>query len=173
MVWITVDTLGAALAEKVDTCATLGAVVEGYGLDLACMDGAVAPSSWTGESHTRFLFPAYTAGDRRAAQYPDCGETSVLGAIREARGGAYLFGSDNSVLGDSGKDRCGLFRTVYTQGADRVWETSLLPSEIAPLPGEERPVDAAIDTFAHKVGAGGDVQIFLNFLEPEIGRAHV
>lgn len=163
---ITADTLSKAMADHVGLCSELQVLFGEYNLDLACMDGAVAPSSWTGESHTRFLFPQNTVGRRRAAQYPTCGDDSVLGTIRSATGGTYIFGTDNLILGDTGKDVCAIGRTVFTQGADQVFETSMAPGEIVPLPEEERPVHKAIDAFEAKVKSGGAIQMFFNALEP-------
>ena len=37
-------------------------------LGVGCLGGAVAPSSWTAESHTRFLWPEHLEGPTRAAQ---------------------------------------------------------------------------------------------------------
>ncbi|HNH48060.1 MAG TPA: hypothetical protein PKY30_13540 [Myxococcota bacterium] len=163
---ITVDTLSQAMANQVGLCAELQALVGDYGLDLACMEGAVAPSSWTGESHTRFLFPQNTIGKKRRLPEPPCGQESVLGSIRQGNGGYYIFGTDNLVLGDSSKEPCAWGRTAFTQGADKVWETSLGPEEMAPLPEEERPVDQALSSYETQVSKPHGLQMFLNFLEP-------
>ncbi len=163
---ITVDTLSKAMADQVGMCADLQALVGEYGLDLACMEGAVAPSSWTGESHTRFLFPQNYVGKKRRLAEPSCGDSSVLGDIRQKNGGFYIFGTDNLVLGDSGKESCGLNRSAFTQGADKVWETSLGPEEMAPLPEEDRPVHQAIGSYEAQVKSHHGIQMFLNFLEP-------
>lgn len=163
---ITVDTLSKAMADQVGMCADLQALVAEYGLDLACMEGAVAPSSWTGESHTRFLFPQNNSGKNRRLPEPPCRQESVLGSIRRENGGYYIFGTDNLILGDSGKDPCTLGHTAFTQGADKVWETSLSPREIVTVTESERPASGAIDTFERRLEHEAGIQMFVNFMEP-------
>lgn len=163
---ITVDTLSLAMANEVGLCTDLQALVGEYGLDLACMEGAVAPSSWTGESHARFLFPQNNIGKRRSLPEPPCGQDSVLGTIRKENGGFYIFGTDNLMLGDSSKEPCGWGHTAFTQGADKVWETALSPREIVGVAESERPVSGALDSFEKQLNSAHGVQMFLNFVEP-------
>src|SRR5687768_5033173 len=55
LVYWTIDTLGAYAAQQAGWCGKLRGVLAEYGLTAACYDDVVAPSSWTGESHTRLL----------------------------------------------------------------------------------------------------------------------
>lgn len=162
-----VDTLGKAMADTTDWCGRMTSITGDFGLDVSCLEGAVAPSSWTGESHSRFLWPQNTVGTKRANQQPDCGDPSVLQSIRDASGGTYIWGADNGMLSRSGKEVCSLFRTQFPQGSDVLWETTLHDYELPDVPEAERPVHHAIDDFSFEVGfSDRPVELFLNALEP-------
>lgn len=166
VIMFSIDTLGQSMADRTEFCGELQALFQEYDLELACLEGAISPSSWTGEAHTRLLWPQHMIGDKRAAQYPTCGDRSVLSTIAQSTGGRYLWGADNSVLGDSGKEQCGWFRTQFTQDVDGKWETPDDPTEVAVLAEADRPVHGAIDAFVKKVDNGDrGIAIFLNALE--------
>lgn len=167
VVVFSIDTMGQAMAERTGLCEDLQGLFAEYDLDLGCLRGAVSPSSWTGEAHTRVLWPQHLAGERRALQYPTCGDRSVLATIEAGAGGRHIFGADNSVLGDSGKEVCSPWRTSFTQGADARWETSEEPAEIVLVPEADRPAHAALDELERVLdGRERGVQLFLNAMEP-------
>jgi hypothetical protein len=165
VVVFTVDTLGLAMAHDRDWCGDLQGITADYGLDVACLDGGVSPSSWTGEAHTRLLWPQHLVGDRRALQTPECGTRSVLAELKHAIGGRYVWGSDNSVLAARGEDGCGL-TTGFSQDVDTFEQTSTELSGLADVPEADRPAHAAIDAFEGEVRKGGPVELFLNAIEP-------
>ncbi len=167
VVIFSVDTIGQAMANRTDMCGEMTALTANYGLDVACLDGAIAPSSWTGESHARFLWPQDIEGARRALQYPKCGDESVLGTIKDGTRGKYFYGADNSVLSGSGKDICGITRTQFTQDTDQEFETSLTTDKLVDVPEEDRPAHHAIDAFVDAIGpSSGASVLFLNAVEP-------
>ncbi len=167
VVVFSIDTLGQTMANQTGWCERVSAIMAEHGLDLACLSGAVTPSSWTGEAHTRMLWPENTTGSARKNQYPECGQPSVMETIRDSTGGTYIFGADNSVLSASGKESCELFRSVYTQGSDEMWETHMAATNLALVAEEDRPVAQAIEAFGRWLPQEErSVTLFLNTLEP-------
>ena len=166
VVYFSVDTLGQAMANETGWCARLTDLLGEYDLSLACVEGGVAPSSWTGESHTRMLWPQHMAGRLRANHYPECGEASVLEEISTATRGGYLFGADNGVLSSSGKGRCGAFRSLFTQGTDKRWETSTGAWQLPDIPEAERPAYEVISSYEDHIEKNTSVQLFVNAMEP-------
>lgn len=117
--WWTLETLSATDAELADVCGRIQEVATAEGFEATCLPGAVAPSTWTLESHVRLLWPEYNAGDLRVQQRPGSSSRSGLARIAAHHGGRYAFGSDNPVfdlwnpleVGDG---------TVWTLGAEYV-----------------------------------------------------
>jgi hypothetical protein len=165
LVYFTADTLSATAAKDTDWCGHLQAVVADYGLDLACVDGGVSPSSWTGEAHTRMLWPQHLDGALRRNEAPACETSSVLANVKDATDGYLLFGGDNSVLSSRGKEPCADGSTAFSQDADVYEETYLEVNELADVVEADRPVHATIDAFETRIAAGGSVQLFLNAVE--------
>lgn len=167
VVVFSVDTLGLTMANQTGWCERVTTIVGEHGLDLACLDGAVAPSSWTAESHTRVLWPQHTSGSRRRAESPECETPSVLETIRDSTGGVYLWGADNSVLSENEHNGCDWFRSGFTQGADESWETGLDSVKMPAVPEEDRPVTHAIEALERWLPhQDRSVTLFVNSVEP-------
>ena len=77
VVFFSIDTLGQTLANQTDLCGDMRGLSAFVGLSTACVEGGIAPSSWTGEAHTRLLWPMNRHGTARANQYPTCGQRSA------------------------------------------------------------------------------------------------
>ena len=123
VVW-TVDTLGAEAAQDTNWCGRLGEILAAHGRDVACLEGAISPASWTGEAHTRLLWPQHLAGELRPAERPACGARSVLETLSEAKGMDYLFGADNPVfrwLAPLGTDADCDGQEPWVQGTNASW----------------------------------------------------
>lgn len=166
VVLLSVDTLGQAAARDTDWCGHLTDLLGEYGLDVACLDGAVSPASWTGEAHTRILFPSHLQGSGRAEHAPLCGSIPLLGSVQVQIGGRYLFGSDNMVLSSSGMESCSLTETQWSQGTDRYDDTHEEPEVLAGIAEADRPVHHTLDAWEREVRGKGAVELFLNVLEP-------
>lgn len=166
VVLFSVDTLGATAAEATGWCGALGALLGEYGLDLACLDGGVSPGSWTGEAHTRVLWPQHMEGGGRALHAPACGVLPVLASVKAHVGGRYLWGSDNMVLSSSGMESCGGGETQWSQGTDRYDDTHEEPEVLMGIAEADRPVHHTLDAFAREVRGKGAVSLFVNALEP-------
>ncbi len=167
VVAFSVDTLGLTMANQTGWCSRVGEIVGDYGLDLACLDAAIAPSSWTAESHTRMLWPQQSTGDRRRDESPQCNTPSALETIRDSTGGVYLWGADNSVLSENEHNGCDWFRSGFTQGSDEVWETGLDSVKMPSVEEADRPVSLAIDAFERWLPYHDkSVTLFLNSVEP-------
>ena len=165
VVFWTVDTLGAIAAEETGFCGAVGAVAARHGLDTACLDRAVSTASWTGESHTRQLWPENGAGAGIHRGAPECGHRSVLAQIAQANRATYLVGLDNPFFENLAvADDCGDGRTSWTQDADQAW-TLDDDVDVEALPEADRPVHHAIDALLEVTGAGGNAVVFLNTYE--------
>lgn len=166
VVLLSVDTLGQAAARDTDWCGHLTDLFGEYDLTVACLDGAVSPASWTGEAHTRVLFPSHLQGSGRALHAPACGAVPLLGTVQAQIGGRYLFGSDNMVLSSSGMESCTLTQTQWAQGTDRYDDTHEEPEVLALIDEADRPVHHMLDAWEREVRSDGAVELFLNVLEP-------
>jgi hypothetical protein len=163
VVFITTDTLGYVAAEQTGWCARVRELAGAHGLDVACPEGAVAPSSWTAEVHSRLLYPQNLVGHGRYRSAPGCDEVSVFAHLAESNGGWYTFGADNPVLGYSSGPACSDGALAWHQGADEAW--SYLPTEAGPQPEADTPVHLAIDSLLAATGRGEPAIAFLNAYE--------
>lgn len=100
----TVDTLGATAADHAGWCDAIGAELAAYGLDGACVEGGVAPSSWSPESHTRLLWPSHAAGDERLRLTPSCESVGLLRVMADHVGGDSIVAIDNPLMSPDGRD---------------------------------------------------------------------
>lgn len=165
VVW-TVDTLSAIAAEETGFCGAIGAVAARHGLDVGCLDRAVSSASWTGESHTRLLWPENLAGSGVSRGAPACGDRSVLAQIAQAHGATYLVGLDNPFFENmSVADPCGGGTTTsWTQDADAAW-TLDQDVPVEDIPEEERPAHLAIEALLGHTAKGEPAVAFLNTYE--------
>lgn len=163
VVFFTTDTLGMAAAKASDWCGHLNSVLGAHGRDVACLEGGVSPSSWTGEAHTRLLWPSHLLGTKRAAIQPECGEASVHGTLAASLGAFSVWGADNEVLSNEGTTCQG--RSSWFQDSDVAYGTRELGTGLAGTPEEERPVGMAISDILAASAAGGPVVAFLNAFE--------
>jgi hypothetical protein len=163
LLYVVADTLGHAAATQGGWCARLQGLLGGYGLDLACIDGGLAPSSWTGESHVRMLFPQHLDGALRANLFPQCGEPSVLADVRAETGATYVFAAENNVLAAPDAD-CGDGTSSWSAGADAIYTTTKDTYGMALLPEEQKPAHDGISEILAVAPAGGVVAL-LNVME--------
>jgi hypothetical protein len=164
VVFWTLDTLGAKAAAETGWCERLGTIASAHGLDVACVDGGVPPSSWTGESHTRMLWPQSQVGARRSQGVPACDAQSALELVADARAGAWIFGADNSVFGSTSYAPCDDGRQSWLQRTDSGY---VLPegARTEGMVEAERPVHFAIDDALAQAATGESVSVFLNTFE--------
>jgi len=166
VVYWTVDTLSAPAAEETGFCGAIGLVAARYGLDVGCLDRAVSTSSWTGESHTRLLWPEHTVGEGARLGAPECGERSVLVQIASAHRASYHVGLDNPFFHNlSIADTCTDGSTPWTQGADAAWTIDQEKVVVEDVPEEERPAHLAIDALLAETATGRSAVAFLNTYE--------
>jgi hypothetical protein len=165
VVLFTLDTLGMRAAVEAETCARLAAVLEPSGLDVACLEGGVAPSSWTAESHTRLLWPQHAGVALSGTDEPGCGELSALGTLARALGGTYLFAADNPVLGHRDRVACPGGAPSWHQGADFAVDTVMGAGDWALADGAVRPADAGLDRLLAQTAQGGAAVALLNAWE--------
>lgn len=158
-----VDTLGATAAAETGWCEALSAQLARYGRDLACVPGGVSPSSWTGEAHTRILWPAHQAGELRREVAPACGASSVHGVLGEALGATVSWGADNMVLG--GEYTLCDGRPSWYQGADIAYATDRTGVDLAAIDEVDRPVARALDEVLGRIALGAPVVAFFNSFE--------
>jgi hypothetical protein len=156
-----VDTLGTTAAKQTGWCERIGEILAPYGRDVACPEGAVSPSSWTGEAHTRLLWPSHLQGELRSRVTPACGEPSLHGEIADATGAFVAWGADNRVLSALGDD-CG--ESSWFQDADVAYGTIAAPDPWL-VPEESRPVSRAIGDVLAETADGGAAVVFLNSVE--------
>jgi hypothetical protein len=166
VVYWTVDTLGTHAARVTDWCGFLRGVAGEHGLDAACLEGAVSPSSWTAEAHTRILWPEHRVGSHRARLSPACDAVSVFSALVDERGGRWLFGSDNPLFGfdAAGVATCGDSRS-WTAGSHAWWVAPGPIQASVQIPAEERAVEAAIDAVLEQAGRHRPLAVYLNDIE--------
>ncbi len=157
VVYFVVDTLGASAAAETDFCAVVSSVAGAHGLEAACVSDALAPSSWTGESHVRMLWPEHLIGSRRRAEVPDCDTRSVLATIAEATGGPYVVGAQNSVIGAVEAGTCRSGQNPWLVGADEVHRGE--------RDGDDSPVADGITDLLAATAAGGPAAALLNSVE--------
>jgi hypothetical protein len=101
LVMWTIDTLSESAANATNLCGLLTTAVAPYGLDAACLEGAVAPSSWTLESSVRTHWPTHASGAKRASMLPDCDDEPALARVVHGLGGRYALGVDNAAIDDA------------------------------------------------------------------------
>jgi hypothetical protein len=163
VVWWTVDTLGERAAETTDWCDVLDAELGAHGLGVDCLGGAIAPSSWTAESHTRFLWPEHLEGPTRAAQTPSCHAIGVMQAAKAQHEVPYVWAADNPVFTwPVGELHCDGDEGTWSHGADDVFVTAegfgtMLVAEA------ETPVHAGIEALLGHTAEGGAVAFFNDF----------
>jgi hypothetical protein len=167
VVYFTADTLGLHAAKEAGYCESISAAAASHGLDAACLDGAIAPSSWTGESHTRTLFPQHLAGNLRSQKTPACepAPAPFLDVIADAYDGQYVIGADNPVFGTVKNVECDDGRIGWHRGADAIYAARSGGEANAEVPEEDRMLHAGIDVFLDRVGEGAAVTAFFNALE--------
>jgi hypothetical protein len=163
VIYITADTLGTVTARDTDWCGHLGEVLAPYSLDVACLEGGVPPSSWTGESVTRTLFPQQTGGDLRNARYPSCDLAPWPRTVADALDGAYVLGADNPVIA-SHHEMCG-DELAWGQGADALFANEEPVQDMVGIPEDGHPVHDAITDILDRAAAGGPVVAYLNVWE--------
>lgn len=163
VVWWSIDTLSTPVATASDTCGAIAAVLAPHGLTVGCLDGAIAPSSWTRETHARLLWPELLGDPYRAETAPVCGLDAVGRRMADALGGQWYFAADNPTFG-VGDTPCDAEATAWTQGADGAWTQAPSP-DILGIPEEARPVHAGIDAVLAAAAAGGPVFASLNSFE--------
>lgn len=166
LVVMTLDTLGAWAAEQTGWCEAVTGVFEAHGLDVACVGGGVAPSSWTAPSHTRMLWPRLTTPANGGRDAPQCGDDSVLGEIADYNGATYIFGADNPVIGQAFWGSCGVAVSPFAQGADEIFaERYPVQGPWTLTPEPERAVHRAIDAAIEHAATGEPLIVFLNAYE--------
>jgi hypothetical protein len=163
VVYWTVDTLGATAAREAGWCNRIGRVLSERGISSTCPDGAVAPGSWTSESHTRLLWPEHSAGPLRAENAPDCGTTSALRVAADALGADLVFGGDNPAL--YGETEVCADGPRFTREADVAFESPGNIGMNVTRPEEERAARKALEEARQRIAAGDPVVLFLNDLE--------
>jgi hypothetical protein len=160
VVWWTLETLGATAADETAVCAAITEVAAERGLTARCVPGAVAPSTWTLESHVRTLFPEHMAGPLRVNQRPDEGDRSVLARVADHHGGRYGFGSDNPVF-DLWGERASGNGVVWTQGAEEVAISGDVRSSVGGDP-LARASGVVIEAAGPWIRGGDPVALYLN-----------
>ncbi len=164
VVW-TVDTLGTIAATETGFCEALDDVARSRGLDTACLDRGVSTASWTGESHTRLLWPENLTGDGVARGAPVCGTRSVLAQIANAFHADYLVGLDNPFFENLAVAQdCGNGRTSWTQDATQSW-TLGLKVDVEAVAEANRPASLAIDALLAATAEGRSAVALLNTYE--------
>jgi hypothetical protein len=164
VVVFTTDTLGATAAADSDWCGHLTALLAPYGRDVECVGGGVSPSSWTGEAHTRLLWPDHVVGALRAHVGPVCDDAPALARLARSSDATYIWGADNTVLGAETSGRCD-GDSAWFQGTDAHWAPEVTQDELAGVPEADRPVRHALDAILDASGSGGAVVGFLNAFE--------
>ena len=157
VVYFVVDTLGAAAATQTGFCEVVSAVARAHGTDAACVGDAVAPSSWTGESHVRMLWPEHLTGTRRGADQPDCEAVSMMSAVAAGTGGSYVVGAQNSVLGGLDSVTCRDGQNAWFVGADVVHRGD--------RDGDDGPVGEGIVDLLAATASGAPAVALLNSVE--------
>lgn len=157
VVYFVVDTLGASAAAQTGLCEVVSAVARAHGTDAACVGDAVAPSSWTGESHVRMLWPEHLAGTRRRTDQPDCDAQSMMAAIAAGTGGTYVIGAQNSVLGGLDSAPCRDGQNPWFVGADVVHRGE--------REGDDSPVGEGIVDLLAATASGAPAVALLNSVE--------
>lgn len=169
VVWFTADTLGATAAREAGTCERLAALVADYGLELACLDGAVPPAPWTLESHVRTLWPDHLAGDLARRRSPSCDSRSVLAEIADRHDGDVVVGLDNPMFTKriDNDEWCGA-ELPWARGAAASFTIGELDGSLAEadIAEADRPVHLAIDAILGRVAEGDSVAALLNAYEP-------
>jgi hypothetical protein len=165
IVVFTTDTLGLAAAEDTGWCDDIQGLAGAHGMDAACLEGGVPPASWTGESHTRLLWPQHLASPRRGFEFPDCDAQSVLADLADATGGELSWGADNAVLGSSWSGNCPNVRPPWFNGADHAYDILLDGGGLAVNPEADRPADHVVDDLVAATAAGEPAVAFLNAFE--------
>lgn len=157
VVYFVVDTLGASAAAETGFCDVVTAVAEAHGTQAACVSDAIAPSSWTGESHVRMLWPEHLVGPRRRLDVPDCETRSVLSTIAESTGGTYVVGAQNSVIGAVAAGTCRTGQNPWLVGADSVHRGE--------RDGDDSPVADGIADLLAATATGEPAVALLNSVE--------
>jgi hypothetical protein len=165
IVYITTDTLGLKAAMEASWCDRLTTVAGQYGLDVACLEGAVPPSSWTGPSHTRMLFPQNMALADAWRKQPSCGVDSFLGTIAAGTDAFYTFGADNPVLGPNSVTPCDDGSIPYYMGTDTAYGEIVGSEQLAEIAEEDRSVHHAITDLLAATETGDSAVAFLNIYE--------
>jgi hypothetical protein len=163
LVYFTVDTLSATAAAQGDWCGRIHEILGRHGLDVACVDGGMSPSSWTGEAHTRMLWPQHGVGSARADWHPVCDDPGALGDIAAALDASYTWGADNPMLGTPNSYACDGVPSWH-QGTDSAYEPDA-PPDGPPPPEDQRPGHFAITDLLAATEGGAPAVAFVNSLE--------
>lgn len=172
LVYWTVDTLGATAADATSFCAALQNTVAPYGLDAACVDGGVSPSSWTLESSVRTHWPTHAAGAGRGDMMPACDDDPLLARVVHGLGGAYAVGIDNAAVDDPNERPECSGVSPWQNGADAYfWALDELEYDEQLGVGEEsRPARLALEQLLEWSAKGGPAAAWLLDFE---GGGHV
>lgn len=158
VVW-SLDTTSATVAAAVDLCARVAATAAPYGLDVACRDGAIAPSTWTIESHLRFLYPMHQTAPGHGTVWPACDEKSSLAALAEALDGRYYAGVENNVF-NVVQPPCDDDSNAWFHGAEQYWMGGVVPDTVDDVLSD--PVGKAIDAMDDALTSEEAVVLWLN-----------
>jgi hypothetical protein len=166
VVFFSLDTLGQAAALDTGYCQRLSAILRPYGRSLACLDGAIAPASWTLESHLRVYWPQYNRSDLAASESPACTDRPMMSYLSAGLGGHYVFASDNAVLGKWGATTCPESDlTGWSIAADVAYEVPGAGPQPMDTPEDQRPDHFGIGSILYLAEGGGPVVGFLNAFE--------
>jgi hypothetical protein len=160
LVYWTIDTLGKRASDEVGYCGFIQERAGAHGVEVACLDGAIPPSSWTGESHLRTLWPNHMAEGLRGTQHPICESASSLETLARSREGSWLFASDNSFSYKPDSEICADGGWGWIQRVDE----SFLPEENASprLPEADQPVHEGIGRVLERAASGEAMSVYLN-----------
>lgn len=163
-----IDTLSEAVATDGDWCERLQTIAGRHGGRFDCRSGGVSPSSWTGESHLRTLWPEAMSAPLSGELWAPCDKASAPRTIAEATGGGYFIGMDNPMLDQViGTSECSDGQSGWVQGADR-WSVSPVETDLSDLlvmPERERPWWVAVDALLASTATGAPGVAVLNDFE--------